>query len=297
MKKFYFILFCIIMLTFGCSQPVPPFDGNRAFEYLEEQCDFGPRNPNSDGHLLCKNYIQSFLEDNGAKVYTQEFTAGVRGETYTLTNIIGSYYPTRPARIFIGTHWDTRPWADKDRDSLNHSLPVPGANDGASGTALLLHLAEILNKYEPPLYGVDLLFFDGEDMGEYGVLQSWSLGARYFVENYSGIKPKYVIVVDMIGDKDLDIKIEKFSYQNSPELVTKVWRTAHSLNIPYFSTKVTDPVYDDHYPFLEQGYQAVLIIDFDYLYWHTREDTPDKCSPESLEAVGQVIVNLIYKKI
>lgn len=295
MKKFYFIPFCLIMLAFGCSQPVPPFDGNKAFDYLEEQCNFGPRNPNSNGHLLCKNYIQSFLEDNGAKVYTQEFKAEVSGKSFELTNIIASYYPTRPARIFIGTHWDTRPWADRDKDSLNHTQPVPGANDGASGTALLLHLAEILNKYEPPLLGVDLLFFDGEDMGEYGVNNSWCLGSKYFVKNYKGIKPAYVIIVDMIGDKKLEIKIERYSYQNAPEFVTEIWSTAYSLDIPYFSTKVNDFIYDDHYPFLEQGYEAVLIIDFDYPYWHTLEDTPDKCSPESLEAVGQVITNLIYK--
>jgi len=295
MKIYYFILSCVVLLAFGCSQPVPPFDGNKAFEYLEEQCKFGPRNPNSNGHLLCKNYIQSFLEDNGARVYTQEFTAEIREESYELTNIIGSYYPTRPARIFIGTHWDTRPWADRDKDSLNHTLPVQGANDGASGTALLLHLAEILNKYEPSLLGVDLLFFDGEDAGEYGVSDSWCLGSRYFVENYKGSKPEYVIIVDMIGDRELDIKIEGYSYQNASELVAKIWRIAYSLDISNFTTKLGDFVYDDHYPFLEQGYQAVLIIDFEYPYWHTSQDTPDKCRPESLEAVGTVITNFIYR--
>lgn len=294
MKKINLFFLCVLFL-FGCSNTIPEFNGDKAFEYLEAQCEFGPRNPGSEGHSQCKDYFVDFLRTHGASVQTQEFSAEVRGQKYKFTNIIASYYPNRPRRIFIGAHWDTRPWADRDEDTSNHKTPIIGANDAASGVAVLLHLAEILNKNEPPVYGIDLLFFDAEDAGNYGTNETWCLGSQYFVEQYSGKEPEYVIVIDMIGDAYLDILIESFSQNSSPALVKKVWDIARKNNINTFSSKMTGYIYDDHYPFLEAGYEAIDIIDMDYPYWHTIEDTPDKCSPKSLQDVGTVLTHLIYE--
>jgi len=291
----YIFTVLIIIIPIGCSKNIPEFSGEKAFKYLEKQCSFGPRNPNSDGHLLCKNYLINFLEENGAEVKTQEFSEKVRDEIYNLTNIIATYYPQRRTRILIGAHWDTRPWADKDSIEANQNLPISGANDGASGVAVLLHLAEILNKYEPPVYGIDLLFFDGEDAGTPGSNDEWCLGSKYFVENYQGREPDFVVIIDMIGDSDLNIKIERYSYQNSPELVEQIWKIARTQNISNFNTKISGFIYDDHYPFLEKGLNAIDIIDLDYPYWHTLQDTPDKCSPQSLQIIGDVLTEFIYK--
>ncbi|MBL7108449.1 MAG: M28 family peptidase [Candidatus Cloacimonetes bacterium] len=301
MKKANLIFFLIIItfITFGCTKSIPKFDGERAFQLLEKQCSFGPRNPNSDGHLLCKNFLINFLKENGAEVKTQKFSAEVRDETYELTNIIASYYPQKRTRIFLGAHWDTRPWADLDSVKINHSKPILGANDGASGVAVLLHLAEILNQYEPVLYGFDIILFDGEDAGTYGSFTDWCLGSKYFVNHLAevGCEPEVVIIIDMIGDKNLNINIEQNSYQNSPELVEKIWKIAAKNNISNFKTKISEPIFDDHYPFLEKGFQAIDIIDFDYPYWHTLEDTPDKCSAKSLQKIGDVLMSYIYKKL
>ena len=292
---FYILSILIIIILIGCSKNIPDFNREAAFQYLKKQCSFGPRNPNSDGHLLCKNYIINFLEENGAEVKTEKFSEKIRGKTYNFTNIIASYYPRKRARIFIGAHWDTRPWADLDSVEANRNLPISGANDGASGVAVLLHLAEILNKYETHVYGIDLLFFDGEDAGTPGSNDEWCLGSKYFVNNYKGREPEAVIIIDMIGDKDLNIKIEGYSYRSSPELVEQIWKIARSQNISNFNTKISDFIYDDHYPFLEKGFNAIDIIDFDYPYWHTLQDTPDKCSAQSLQIIGNVLTGFIYR--
>jgi len=294
MKIICLLIVCAVLFA-GCNNAIPTFDGKTAFKYLEEQCTFGPRNPGSKGHELCKNYIIKFMEDHGAEVRTQDFTASVRGDEFKFTNIIASYYPERPQRIFIGAHWDTRPWADRDADSTKHNTPILGANDAASGVAVLLELATILQLNEPPIYGYDLIFFDGEDAGSYGKTKDWCLGSQYFVEHYHGKEPEFVIVIDMIGDSDLEIQKEPFSLMSSPELVDKVWKIAKQYNIQGFSSKVTTYIYDDHYPFLEAGFQAIDIIDLDYPYWHTTEDTPDKCSPKSLQSVGTMLMHLIYE--
>lgn len=289
-------LICLwALLLFGCSSAIPEFIGEKAFQYLEAQCDFGPRNPGSEGHAQCKDYIIDFLGTHGATVQTQEFSVEVRDDEYQCTNIIASYYPNRPRRIFIGAHWDTRPWADKDEDASNHETPIIGANDAASGVAVLIELATILQANEPPVFGIDLLFFDAEDAGTYGTNESWCLGSQYFVEQYSGKEPEFVIVVDMIGDADLDILIESFSQNSSPALVKKVWDIAKKNDIQTFSSKMTSYIYDDHYAFLEVGYEAIDIIDMEYPYWHTIKDTPDKCSPTSLQDVGTVLTHLIYE--
>jgi len=171
-----------------------------------------------------------------------------------------------------------------------------GANDGASGVAVLLELASILADNQPKQYGVDLVFFDLEDIGKYKDDESWSRGAQYYAQNMLTDKPEYVIVVDMIGDDDLHIPMEYYSYHSAPELLKKLVDFSQARGFDQFSRKVATPIMDDHIPFLKEGLKAVDLIDLDYPYWHTMYDTPDKCSPKSLEAVGQTLIDFIYEK-
>jgi len=294
MKTKLAVIILALFLIISCDkQKLPLFDGERAYSYLKQQCDYGPRIPGSTAHQKCKEFISNTLERLGASVTLQNFSATIRDKEYVFTNIIGSYYPEKSKRIFLGAHWDSRLWADRDQDRTLWNEPVIGANDAASGIAVLLEIAHILMDHEPN-YGVDLLFFDAEDSGEYEKNETWCLGSHYFVDNYEDLKPEYVIIVDMIGDADLNVQMEAFSYKNSPNLVKKIWDIAKKLGIKEFTTKMIQFIYDDHYPFLEAGYEAVDIIDLDYPYWHTTHDTPDKCSPQSLEKIGRILVYLLY---
>ncbi len=211
-------------------------------------------------------------------------------------NIIASFYPQMSRRILFGAHYDTRPWADMEEEISLHDTPIMGANDAASGVAVLLELAKIVSAKQPQQFGIDLVFFDLEDMGAYGDNETWCLGSSYFADNYTKSKPEKSIVIDMIGDADLSINMEYTSYHNSPNLVKEVWEIAEQLGFNEFKSKITNRIYDDHYPLIAAGFNAIDIIDFEYPPWHTLEDTPDKCSPKSLGIVGQIMVNLIYQE-
>jgi Zn-dependent M28 family amino/carboxypeptidase len=194
-------------------------------------------------------------------------------------------------------HWDTRPFADMDRIE-NQNEPILGANDGASGVAVLLELAFYLQKNEPPL-GIDIVFFDGEDYGREGDLDSYCLGSRYFAENNPGIYPRFAVLLDMIGDAQLQIPREGYSQQFASQIVDLVWKAAKNVNAYQFLPEVRNYVFDDHVILNEAGIPAIDIIDFEYpdashRFWHTLEDTPDKCSPQSLKTVGEVLIELIY---
>lgn len=280
----------------GCGNKIPEFDSNQAYQYLEEQCELGYRLPGSPEIQLCRDYIISHLQRFGAEVTQQHFTVNARGEDIEGVNITAKFYPQLSRRIMLGAHYDTRPWADKEEDESLHTESVMGGNDGASGVAVLMEMGRLLSGDMPPEYGVDLVFFDLEDMGEYENNESWCLGSAYFAENYAEDFPEKAIVIDMIGDKDQEIPIEFHSYQNSPALVREVWNIAEEMEIETFKTRIDKAIYDDHFPLIKAGFNAIDIIDFDYEWWHTTHDTPDKCSPEALGNVGRVITKLIYKR-
>ncbi len=296
MKKILVVL--MLTLVFACSSNKKniQFDKSQAYTFLKEQCDFGPRNPGSENIKLVREYIRNILEQCGAVVQEQNFS--VTGDTidYNGTNIVGSFYPDKSERLLIGAHYDTRPWADKDENPQNRNKPILGANDGASGVAVLLELANILADNKPPKYGVDLVFFDLEDIGSYQNEDSWCKGSEYYANNMLTDKPAYVIILDMIGDEDLSIPMEYFSYQSAPELLQKLNDYAQKRGFTQFKRKISSPITDDHIPFIKRGMQAVDLIDFDYPYWHTLQDTPDKCSENSLFAVGQTITDYIFKE-
>lgn len=294
MNKFYLILL-IVPFLFSCSDSTPLFDSESSFKILEAQCELGPRYPGSDGIQLCREYIINNLEVLGIEAELQKFKATPDSVEFKGVNILASIYPERSRRILLAAHYDTRPWADKETDPALHNQPILGANDGASGVAVLLEIARVVTEKTPKEFGIDLVFFDLEDSGSYGNNESWCLGSSYYAANHDGNKPEKAIVVDMIGDKDLSINMEYYSYHNSPSLVREVWEAADFYDFNQFKTKITNAIYDDHYPLIIAGFEAIDIIDFEYPQWHTLQDTPENCSATSLQVVGQTLLKVIYQ--
>jgi len=293
-----FLPVLVLAVFVACSNhsDVPAFDGDSAYRFLKEQCDIGPRFPGSTGHKRVQRYIVGRLREYGANISIQPFDAVLStGDTLHLINIIANYNRKCRKRILLGAHYDTRPRADRDETPENRDKPILGANDGASGIAVLLELARIFKEQEPPV-GVDLLFIDGEDYGLEGNTEDYLLGSKHFVIHRKGYTPSAVIILDMIGDADLKIKVEGFSRAASGRLVDEIFDIADSLGIDSFSRERGLSIIDDHLPFIQAGINAVDLIDFDYPYWHTLEDTPDKCSPSSLEAVGTVVLHYVWSR-
>ena len=281
---------------------VPVFDGKRAFDYLLAQTNFGPRNPGSMGHSACLKYLHDELSKYADAVSLQQFTArDGKGNEQKLTNVIASFNLQTTYRVLLSAHWDTRPWADQDPNPANHNKPILGANDGASGVAILLEIARHL-KASPPPVGVDIVLFDGEDLGRTGSLDFFALGSKYFAANKpSGFQPRFGINLDMVGDKQLTIDREQNSDRFAPDINDMVFAVAKELGITQFDPRRGDEIYDDHLPLNHVGIRTINLIDFNYpdetnKHWHTLEDTPDKCSLESLEAVGKVVMQVIYAK-
>ncbi len=291
----------ILVIFSGCENTVPEFSGEDAFTYLEKQCSFGPRNPGSEGYQKCLEFLLQEFQATADTVWTQPFSYDdlYRGGSYDLQNIIARYNPSAEKQILLGAHWDTRPWSDKEMDEKNHNNPIIGANDGASGVAVILELANVLNKH-PSHAGVTIVLFDGEDLGVSGENKSYARGSQYFAKHLPIPKPDHAIILDMVGDKHLHFPIERFSYRQAPRLVRSLWKLAQKLNLPAFDQSLGYMLYDDHVPLWDFArIPAVDIIDFDYPheyenYWHTMEDTPDKCSAGSLEQVGILLTHHIY---
>jgi len=278
----------------------PEFNGGNAFHYLTEQTNFGPRNPNSTGHQKCLQFLNAELTKFADKVTLQSFVVQGYNETLKLTNIFASFRPELQKRILLIAHWDTRPRAEEDSNPAKRDVPIIGANDGASGVAVLLELARIF-KHTPPPIGVDILLTDGEDYGNSqkdGNDNLYLLGAKHFAKTKSpAYSPQFGILLDMVGDKDLQIPLEQHSMRYAPHVLEMVWRTAEEIGVTNFINVPGEAITDDHIPLNEAGIPTINIIDFQYPYWHTHQDTTDKCSAESLEAVGKVLTVLIYTKL
>ncbi|MBE3118453.1 MAG: M28 family peptidase, partial [Candidatus Atribacteria bacterium] len=263
-------------LVYNTLRPATHFDGQRAYQDVLAQVSLGARTPGSDSHAQTVATIQQELEKAGWKVQIQ----ATEWQGFSVQNIIASRSELAP-RIVVGAHYDSRLLADQD-PGPGRSGPVPGANDGASGVAVLLELARTLSSDSVPVW---LVFFDAEDNGGLDNRQ-WIMGSRAFVAALTE-KPQAAVIVDMVGDADLNIYIER----NSDAAITsEIWAQAAALG--YGNNFIATPKYDmidDHTPFLEAGIPAVDIIDFDYPYWHTAADTADKVSAQSLQAVGETL--------
>ena len=302
MKKLILTFFIFISCSSNDDKKnIPTFDGNNAYQYLVEQCNFGPRNPGSKGHEKFAIFLEEYLSKMTKNILVQDFDylEHITGEERRGKNIIAQFNIEAENRLLIGAHWDTRALSDEDLNEDNRLLPILGANDGASGTSVLMELAKIFSLNNPPI-GIDLVFFDAEDVGISGKPRTYAMGSGYFSKNLPIKKPDNAIIVDMVGDKYLQIPIERFSYQTNPKLVKEIWRLADELNLSAFEYRIGFEIYDDHVPLWENAQiPAIDIIDFDYPnlfsnHWHTQNDIPENCSPQSLQQVGTLLLNYIY---
>jgi len=287
----------------GGSSPVqrPAFDAARAFADLEAQMQMGPRAPGMAGHDAVVTFITDVLRQYAAEVTTQPFKEstelGPPGREYDFTNIIGKFPGARQGEVLaVGAHFDTRPIADRDPDPAKRTDPVPGANDGASGVAVLLEMARALKAQAPPR-SVLLIFFDAEDSGSAtapGPYHGFCLGSRYLAANMGSLRIDKLIVIDMIGDADLSIPKELNSRDAAPQLLGTVFQTARRLGHGAFDDRYGQRIVDDHLPFISQGIPAIDLIDFDYPYWHTTSDVAAHCGADSLLQVGDTLLGVIY---
>ena len=271
--------------SFLTVEPVSTsFDSSRALADVQTQVAFGPRIPGSEGHAKVREWMRNELESAGWQVQVRK----TERMGHPIYNIVAMRNAESP-KILLGAHYDSRMIADNDLDLSKRKDPVPGANDGASGVAVLLELARTLPEDTAPIW---LVFFDAEDNGRIDGWD-WILGSRaYAVE--TATRPEAVVIVDMIGDADLNIYLEKNS---DVTLRTEIWSTAEKLGYgDKFINTEKYSMLDDHTPFLEAGIPAVDLIDFDYPYWHTTQDTPDKVSAESLQAVGDTLWHWVVEK-
>jgi len=255
------------------------FNAERAWQDLQTQVEFGPRIPDSQAHQMTITYISDQLIQAGWDVEIEE----VEIMGYFIKNVIAKKGNGAPW-ILLGAHYDTRFFADQDANESKQDQAVTGANDGASGVAVLLEMARVIQQ---PLRGqIWLVFFDAEDQGR---IEGWDwiLGSRAFVKGLQE-KPDAVVVVDMVGDKDLNIFKEKSSDQ---ALTESIWQVAARSGFSnYFINEEKYSILDDHFPFLEAGIPAVNVIDFDYESWHTSQDDLQHVSAESLSIVGQTLL-------
>ena len=289
----------VLLLLLGCQARAggnaSEFNGQTAFGYVERQMAFGPRIPGRPGHQQMGDWLLGELRARADTVIVQEFThVTTRGDSLRMRNFFARFRPAATERILLLAHWDTRPMADKSENLGQQRLPVPGANDGASGVAILLGVADAL-KARPPAQGVDLLFVDGEDYGDFADTNDVLIGSRWFARNQPpGYQPLFAVLFDMVGDKDLQIYQEGNSVAFAPEVVQRVWRIAAERgHDKTFVPGARHTLTDDHVALQQVGIRAIDVVDFDYPYWHTTEDTIDKVSAASLQIVGDVAVALV----
>lgn len=293
-------------------QPVgPDFNADSAYIYLQEQCDFGPRTMNSVAHDKCEKWIIQKFEQYGCKVTTQKATLnGYDGTPLRSTNIMASYNPEATTRIMFCAHWDCRPWADNDPDSTNWHKPIVAANDAASGVGVMIELARILKGSGLEL-GVDFICFDAEDYGTPQWFEgedpgdTWALGAQYFANNLpEGYAPRYGILLDMVGGVGAKFYREGMSMQYAPAIVKKVWNAARQVGYgSYFPKADGGMITDDHIPVNQTA--NIPCIDVIPYYpdcaqssfgptWHTIADNMDNIDKNTLKAVGQTMVQVLF---
>jgi Zn-dependent M28 family amino/carboxypeptidase len=285
----------------ACRQEAPPpreFDGAAAFHYIETQVGFGPRIPGTEAHQRMAAWLDSLLRTRADTLVRQQWThVTAKGDSLALTNFLARFNPSAQQRILYLAHWDSRPHADGPT-STDSTAPVPGANDGGSGVAVLLGVADVLHK-APPKVGVDLLFVDGEDYGDFTATPDDVLiGSRYYAAHQPpGPMPLFAVLFDLVADRDLQIYQEGNSLVGAPEVVNLVWDTAKLLGLQaVFVDRPKHTLIDDHLELQKVGIRAIDVVDFDYPSWHTPEDKLDKVSGQSLQKVGDVAVAVVRRQ-
>lgn len=298
-----FLILLSVLAWFLFRERPPRFSGERAFAHVEEQVGFGPRISGAEGHAAARAYFLEVLQRHADRVTEIPFTYVTPDGADTLRgyNIFASFEPERRPRVMLAAHYDTRPEADRDPDPARRTEPVPGANDGASGVAVLLELARHLAA-RPPGVGVDIVLFDLEDIGEYAAGQGdttavpFAIGSEMFVQQHPEYRPAWGVVVDMVGDRELRIPREAYSVQHAPGVVERIWRSAERVGATAFLNERGGAVFDDHVPFLQRGIPVANIIHQPFPdTWHTTADTPEHVSPRSLQQVGDVLVDMLWR--
>jgi len=288
-----------LLLPGACAEHLE-VDGHRAQARVEHQVALGPRIPGTPGHAATLEWLAAESKRLGGRVERQSFTDSSLGAPLRLHNLIARFGPTGGRRIALCAHWDTRPRSDQDPDPARRSDPVPGANDGASGVAVLLEVAELMSRRAPRI-GVDLVFLDGEDQGLESRAEQYCLGARAYAARFASSSPRdesrpaAAFVFDMVGDRDLAIYPEVQSAARAANLVGVVLDAARATSARHFHARPRHWLIDDHIPLLDGGIPAVDVIDFDYPAWHTHRDLPDRTSPESLAEVARVAAWIVYR--
>lgn len=291
------LLLLLLPLAASCAdEPLArEFDGPAAMRRVEEQVAFGPRVPGTPPHRAMAAWLDSLARAGADSVVRQDWMhVSAAGDSVPMVNIIARFNPDAATRVLYVAHWDTRPRADADSATATET-PIPGANDGGSGVAVLLGVLDAL-KAKRPTIGVDLLFVDGEDYGHFTpVLQDVLVGAKYYAANpLPPGRPEFAVVWDMVGAKAMKIGKEPQSAVAAPDVVSMVWRVAERLG--YGHVFVEEPgatITDDHIPLIDAGIRAIDVIGWPYAQWHTVDDTPDKLAIESLEAVGNTAIAVI----
>ena len=331
MNKNHFYLTIILLLTafMACSSNnktvdntekktkvtvnVPGFNADSAYQYIQAQADFGPRVPNTQAHKACGEYLAAQLEKFGAKVYNQYADLVAYDNTILKArNIIGAYNPESRRRVMLCAHWDSRPYADYDADKRNHRKPILGVNDGASGVGVLLEIARQLQQQAPSI-GIDIIFFDAEDYGtpyfHKGAYKehTWCLGSQYWgrIPHEPNYNARYGILLDMVGGKGATFYQEIFSKRTANKQMNDIWNTAHRLGFgSFFPKKEGTEVTDDHvYVYEYRKIPCVDIINYDPHgntgfgdFWHTMNDNMEIIDRNTLYAVGQTLLDVIYNE-
>jgi len=296
-------LMTVLPLAVGCHRGDDTssnikFDGAAALSYAAKQVAFGPRVPGTPAWKNAGDWIVTQMRQRADTVIEQRWVHTLAtGDSIPMRNILARWRPQATDRILYVTHWDSRPVAENENTPERKKMPIPGANDGASGVGLFVALGDLLKK-TPPNVGVDLLFVDGEDYGNFSTNADVLIGSKYFATHLpsADYRPLFGVLWDMIGDKDLQIFEEGNSLQRAPEVVTRVWEAAASLgHDKAFIAQPQVTVTDDHIPLLDAGLRVIDVIDIDYPYHHKLSDTMDKISAKSLATVGDVAATLLYR--
>ncbi len=286
--------------------PVPAFNKDSAYAFVAKQLAFGPRVPSTPAHQAARQWFVEKFQSYGFEVLEQSFEQRTfDGKTHKGVNIIARYKPSETRRILLAAHWDSRPFSDSPLSS-DPDKPVPGADDGASGVAVLLEVARQIAAHPFDGFGVDLVLFDLEDYGESGGAEdSWGLGAQHYARHLTTPVPQYGILLDMVGSKKARFTKEQVSMTYAPQLMNKVWRLAQSMGYGHLFVNIpTGPLVDDHY-FVNTiaGLPMIDIINRPpgsrtgfVPHWHTPEDDLKVIDKNTLGAVGQVMLAVIYRE-
>lgn len=318
MKFFLFLI--IAFFFFSCEIPLngklndkkPEFNEDSAFYFIEKQVSFGPRIPNTEAHENCGFFLEEKLKSFNVNVIVQATEVkNYKNETLKIKNLIAEFYPEKEKRIMLFAHWDSRPYSDFDADSTYRDSTFDSANDGASGVGVLLEIARLVSNVEPET-GVDVIFFDAEDQGEHNdenvyIETSWCLGSQYWTKNLHREKysPIYCILIDLVGEKDARFTMEDNSRHFAGYLTKKIWELANEIGYSeYFVKKRTSGILHDHL-FIGKnlGFKTLIITDYSDrteigypTSWHTQNDNMQIIDKKTLNAVGEVLLNVIYSE-